>query len=260
VTKQKKPAPAMQAMSRPEIEKFLEAGIGVAGYYYGDVDPDFKGGYELGVRSRYDATDESARSPDAWGAISAWAWSLSRVQDYFETDPAVDARRVAVHGVSRLGKTALWAAARDQRFAAVIACCSGKLGGALLRRNFGESIATAGAGADYWLAPNALTYASKEESLPVDAHMLLALIAPRPVLLQTGKYDHAADPKGEFLAAVAAGPVYKLLGKQDLGTVDWPPAGPILNDLGYTMNNRGHGVAPGDWDIYLDFLRKHLFR
>ena len=115
-------------------------------------------------------------------------------------------------------------------------------------------------GPGYWFAPNYRKYANDENALPMDAHSLLALIAPRPVLLQTGKYDFAGDPKGEFLAAVAAGPVYQLLGKLDLGTTTWPPPSPILNDIGYEMNNGGHGPAPGDWDIYLAFLEKHFVR
>lgn len=257
-TKTKVAAKPMAGM-RLDPTKFLDAGFGVAAFYYGDLDPDFAGGYPLGIRARYDKVAEDARAPDAWGAIGAWAWSLSRVQDYLETDPAVDAHRVAIAGASRLGKTVLWAAAEDPRFAAVIACCSGKMGAGLMRRNFGHSISGAdGGGADYWVAPNFKQFYENEDALPMDGHMLLALIAPRPVLLQTGRHDYAGDPKGEFLAEVAAGPVYRLLGKQDLGTTTWPPAGPILNDLGYTMNAGGHGIAPGDWDIYLEFLKRHL--
>jgi hypothetical protein len=256
-TKRKVPASGA-AFRFGRAQDFLDAGFAVAAFYYGDVDPDFVGGYPLGIRAAYDKVDEARRAPDAWGAIGAWAWGLSRVQDYLETDPAVDARRVAVYGASRLGKTALWAAASDQRFAAAIACCSGKMGAGLMHRNFGASIRGDDGGADYWVAPNFRRFYDHEEALPIDGHMLLALIAPRPVLLQTGAYDHAADPKGEFLAEVAAGPVYRLLGAQDLGTATWPPEAPILNDLGYTMNGGGHGPAPGDWDIYLAFLRKHL--
>lgn len=238
-----------------EVEKFLDAGFGVAGYYYGDVDPDFVGGYELGIRHAIDQQDEAERAPDAWGSIGAWAWSLSRVQDYLETDPLVASDRVAITGASRLGKTALWAAARDERFAAVIACCSGKKGAGILRRNFGSA---AGEDTSHWMAPNWYQYEENPDALPMDSHMLLGLIAPRPVLLQTGRLDHAADPKGEFLAAVAAGPVYRLLGAKDLGTTSWPPEQPILNDIGYTLSDGGHGMAPGDWDIYLAFLKKHL--
>jgi hypothetical protein len=257
-TKRRVPAPGDVAYRFNDAKKFLDAGFAVAAFYYGDVDPDFPGGYPLGIRATYDKVDEIHRAPDAWGAISAWAWGLSRVQDYLETDKALDARRVAIYGASRLGKTALWAAASDQRFAAVVACCSGKMGAGLMRRNFGASIRGDDGGADYWVAANFKRFYDHEEALPMDGHMLLALIAPRPVMLQTGAHDHAADPKGEFLAEVAAGPVYRLLGAQDLGTTAWPAQAPILNDLGYTMNSGGHGPAPADWDIYLAFLKLHL--
>lgn len=247
-------------MGRFDVAKFLDAGIGVVTYNYTDVDPDFPGGYKLGIRGFLDGGEEADRKPDAWGSIAAWAWSLSRVQDYLESDPAVDAKRVALHGASRLGKTVMWASARDQRFAVVTACCDGKMGAGLMRRNFGESISSANSGAvAHWVAPAFARFYDNEDATPMDGHMLLALIAPRPVFLQTGMYDHAADPKGEFLSAVAAGPVYRLLGKQDLGTASWPPAGPILNDIGYYVNPRiGHGMGPGDWDVYLAFLKKHL--
>jgi hypothetical protein len=237
---------------------FLDAGFGVTTYNYADIDPDFAEGYALGIRG-YLAKGHP-RAPDAWGSIAAWAWSLSRVQDYLETDRAVDSKRVALIGASRLGKTVLWAAARDRRFAAVISCCSGKIGGALMRRNFGSPIAGSFPGeTDFWMADNFRQFHAHEGRLPMDSHMLLGLIAPRPVLLQTGKYDHAADPKGEFLAAQAATPVYRLLGKQGLEAVSWPPAGPLLSgEIGYTMNSAGHGPAPGDWAIYLQFLQQHL--
>jgi hypothetical protein len=257
-TKRKAPASGSPG-GKVDIARFLDAGFGVATYYYGDVEPDFAGGEALGIRGWYARTGGLPTGPDTWGAIAAWAWSLSRVQDYLETDRAVDASRVAIYGASRLGKTVLWAAARDPRFAAVIACCSGKIGAALMRRNFGSPIAGSFPGeTDYWMAQNFKRFHDNEDALPMDSHELLGLIAPRAVLLQTGRYDHAADPKGEFLAARAAGPVYALFGKQGLGDAAWPPAGPILNDIGYTMNGGGHGPAPGDWDIYLQFLRKHL--
>ncbi len=126
-----------------------------------------------------------------------------------------------------------------------------------LSANFGETLR---GDPSYGYAPNLKHYVDDIETLPVDAHMLLALIAPRPALLQTGVYDHAADPKGEFLAAVAAGPVYELLGATGLGVTEsaWPPGGPILNDLGYYMHEGGHGYTPQDWDIFVTFLNKHL--
>lgn len=256
-TKRKVPAKASPS-ARFDPRPFLEAGFGVTTFYYGDLEPDFAGGYPLGIRGFL--AKGRPRAGDDWGAIGAWAWSLGRVQDYLETDRAVDAKRVAIIGASRLGKTVLWAAAHDQRFAAVIACCSGKGGAAITRRNFASAFSAATPSeSPYWMADNYLQYQDRVDELPMDSHMLLALIAPRPVLLQTGRYDHAADPKGEYLGAVAATPVYRFLGKQGLAPGDWPPTRPNLEgEIGYTMNSGGHGMQPGDWGIYLQFLQKHL--
>jgi len=244
----------------PEI--FLDAGIGVATFNYTELDPDTLTGFSHGIRAKYmkpGQTGEQDRAPDAWGSISAWAWGMSRVQDYFETDKSVDAKRVAIHGVSRLGKTVTWAGAYDQRFAAVIASCGGEGGAALSHRDYGETIAhlTAPSRYPYQFAANYAKYGGFPDTAPFDSHMLLALIAPRPVLLQTGSTDNWSDPKGEFLAAVAAGPVYKMLGKQDLGTDVWPAAKVPLfsNGLNYYMHDGGHGMVPTDYEIYVQFLK-----
>src|SRR5581483_11027609 len=192
-----------------------------------------------------------------------WAWGLSRTMDYLETDAGVDAKRVAILGVSRLGKTVMWAGAHDPRIALVIASCSGEGGAALSRRNYGETIAhlVAPARYPYQFCANYAKYAEHVDQLPVDAHELVALMAPRPVLLQTGSTDNWSDPKGEFLAAVAAEPVFRLFGRQGLGTDRWPaPGTPILHDIGYSMHAGGHGTLPGDWDQYLAFLKQHLVR
>ncbi len=250
-----------RGFGRLHVEPLLDAGFGVATFYYGDVDPDYAAGFSNGIRARYWKPGQTERAPDEWGSIAAWAWGMSRVEDYFETDKDIDAKRVAIHGVSRLGKTVMWAGAHDQRFAAVIASCSGEGGAALSHRNYGETIAhlTAPTRFPYQFAPNYAKYAGFPDRAPFDANLLIALIAPRPLLLQTGSTDKWSDPKGEFLAAAAAGPVYKILGKQDLGTDVWPEAKqPILHDLSYYMHDGGHGMVPTDWDIYIEFLRKHL--
>jgi hypothetical protein len=246
---------------RLEVGPLLDAGIGVATFYYGDIDPDYPEGFANGIRARYLKHGQTERASDDWGAIAAWAWGISRVEDYFETDKDIDAHRVAIHGISRLGKTVMWAGAHDQRFAAVIASCSGEGGAALSQRNYGETIAhlTTPTRYPYQFAANYAKYAGFPDKAPMDANLLIALIAPRPLLLQTGNTDKWSDPKGEFLAEVAAGPVYRLLGKQDLGTDQWPSAKqPVLHDLSYYMHEGGHGMVSSDWDIYLQFLKATL--
>lgn len=255
------PANKARTFGKLNAEAILDAGIGLSTFYYGDVDPDFAEGFPSGIRKHYLKPGQTTRGPEDWGSIAAWAWGMSRVQDYFETDKSVDAKRVAIHGVSRLGKTVMWAGAHDQRFAAVIASCSGEGGAALSHRDYGETIGhlTAPTRYPYQFAENYGKWAGFPDKAPMDANMLVALVAPRPLLLQTGNTDYWSDPKGEFLSAVAAGPVYKLLGKDPLDTDAWPQAKqPILHDLSYYMHDGGHGMVPTDWDICVQFLKMHL--
>jgi len=247
---------------RMDVNQFLSEGIGFATVNYSEIEPDFAEGIRYGIRGYYLKKGQDYPAPDEWGAISAWSWGLSRVMDYFETDPQIDAGKVALFGVSRLGKTALWTGARDQRFGMVIASCSGEGGAALSRRNYGENIdhMTHPTRYFYQFASNWRNYRDDPSKSPVDAHMLIALMAPRPLLLQTGTTDNWSDPKGEFLAAAAAGPVYELLGKKSLGTQIWPEAGvPVLNDLGYYMHEGGHGSMPSDFPVFISFMKKHFF-
>jgi hypothetical protein len=260
--KEKKRIPvAGRAFGSLPVARFLAAGIGVATVYYGDIDPDSPGAIAFGVRQLYLKPGQTGPAPDEWGAIAAWAWGLSRALDYLETDKGVDAKRVAVTGASRLGKTVLWAGAQDPRIGMVIASCSGEGGAALSRRNYGETIAhlVEPTRYPYQFAANYAKYAGHADQLPVDGHMLVALMAPRPVLLQTGNTDKWSDPKGEFLAAVAAAPVYRLFGKEGLGTDQLPSAGqPILHTIGYLMHVGGHGMVASDWDVYLQFMKMHF--
>ncbi len=259
----KVPAPKITKFGKLNVPLFINNGFGIATFYYDDIEPDFNGGRKYGVEDLYLKPGQQKPAANQWGAISAWAWGLSRAMDYLETDKQVDSKRVALFGISRLGKTVLWAGARDQRFAMVIASCSGEGGAALSRRDFGETIAhlTAPSRYPYQFCRNYGMFAHFVDELPVDGNMLISLIAPRPVLLQTGDQDLWSDPKGEFLAAVAAGKVYRLLGKQGLGTDKWPPAGkPILHTLGYYMHHGGHGTVASDWNIFLKFLQKYLVK
>ena len=259
----KKRVPASQGRSfgRLHVAPLLAQGMGVATVYYGDIDPDFEGGISHGVRASYLKPGQKEPAAHEWGAIAAWAWGLSRALDYLETDHSVDAKRVAIFGVSRLGKTVLWAGAHDSRFALVIASCSGEGGAALSRRHYGETVKhlVAPTRYPYQFAANYQKYADHLDELPVDAHLLIALIAPRPVLLQTGDTDFWSDPKGEFLSAVAAGSVYRLLERQGLETDQMPAAGvPIMHTLAYYMHAGGHGTIPSDWDQFLKFLQLNL--
>jgi hypothetical protein len=261
--REKKKVPASQgfAIGKVDVLPLLNAGFGFATVYYGDIEPDFEGGLPYGVRKLYLKSGQTQPAVDEWGAIAAWGWGLSRVMDYFEKDSQVDPKQVALYGASRLGKTVLWAGARDTRFAAVIACCSGEGGATLSRRNYGETIAhlTAPDRYPYQFAANYAKFAQHVGQLPVDANLLVALMAPRPLLLQTGDTDFWSDPKGEFLAAQSAGPVYALLGKHGLETNQWPAAGiPVMHTLGYYMHAGGHGTLPADWNQFLAFLQMHL--
>lgn len=254
-------APEKSFFGHMDVMPLIENGFGIASVYYGDIDPDFDGGIPYGVRSLYLKPGQTKFAQDEWGAISAWAWGLSRAMDYFETDKDIDSQKVGIFGISRLGKTALWTAAHDPRFALVIASCSGQGGAALSRRNYGETIKliTLPVRYDYQFCGNYVKYGDDPNQCPVDAHMLLSLIAPRPVLLQTGNTDKWSDPKGEFLAAVAAEPVYKLLGKDGIGTEQMPDTGQaILHTQGYYMHDGGHGTIPSDWGVFVEFLKAYL--
>jgi len=261
--REKKRVPATQParFGRLNVTSILDQGFGMATVNYSDIDPDALGAISGGVRALYLKPGQTEPAPDEWGSIAAWAWGLSRALDYLQTDSGVDGKRVALFGVSRLGKTVLWTAAADTRFALVIASCSGEGGAALSRRNYGETIKhlVEPTRYPYQFCANYAKYADHVDQLPVDGHMLVSLIAPRPVLLQTGDTDRWSDPKGEFLAAVAAGPVFQLLGKEGLGTDIMPQANkPILHTLGYTMHSGGHGSMPSDWEQYFAFMRMHL--
>ncbi|MCF7885324.1 MAG: acetylxylan esterase [Candidatus Marinimicrobia bacterium] len=258
---QKVPAPEKSIFGSFDVMQFLKQGIGIAMVYYGDIEPDFDGGIQYGVRSLFMEPDQEKPAPDEWGAISAWTFGLSRIMDYLETDKDVDGDQVALFGVSRLGKTVLWAGARDPRFAMVIASCSGEGGAALSRRNFGETIAhlTAPSRYDYQFCANYQKFAKNPDNLPMDSHMLLALMAPRPLLLQTGSKDLWSDPKGEFLAAIAAEPAYHLFGKKGLKTNQMPaPGEKIYNTIGYFMHEGGHGTKPSDYPLIIDFIQQHF--
>jgi hypothetical protein len=210
------------------------------------------------------------RKVDDWGSLRAWAWGASRALDYLETDRSVDASQVGIEGLSRYGKAALVAMAYDTRFAIGFIGSSGEGGAKLHRRNFGELVENvAGTGEYHWVAGNFLKYAGllTWDDLPVDAHELIALCAPRPTFISYGASQGPGaegqwvDQKGSFMAAVAAGPVFRLLGKKDLGTSTFPPAetGLIDGELAFRQHSGGHTTGP-NWPTFLAFADRYIQR
>lgn len=242
------------------IERILERGYGLATAYYGDAEADFDGGWKHGLRGAA-ATQGSDHpfQPGDWGAIAAWSWALSRALDQLQIDPAVDGRKVAVLGHSRLGKTALWAGARDPRFAMVIANESGEGGAALARRFFGETTLRINTSFPHWFNGRFKDYNHRVSDLPVDQHELVALMAPRPVYVASAEEDRWADPKGEYLSGWHASEVYRLLGKDGLPGPEFPALNVSVGDsVGYHVRPGTHAMTAADWEFYLRFADRHL--
>jgi hypothetical protein len=242
------------------LEFIIGQGYALATAYYGDMEPDHTEGWKDGLRAvlSKEGTNTVWRN-GSWGAIGAWAWGLSRILDYLETDAQVDAAHCAVIGHSRLGKAALWAGAQDQRFGAIISNESGKGGAALMRRNFGETIAAMTHTFPHWFTPKFSCYSNNESACPVDMHMLIALAAPRPLYIGSAAEDGWADPRGEFLAGQYAEPAFALFGKTGIGGGD-PPAldTPVGEAIGYHLRTGKHDMTHYDWVQYLKFASRHF--
>jgi hypothetical protein len=236
-------------------EQVIARGYGIAAFHNADVVPDRYDGFKAGI---YSLLDGPTRPPDAWATIAAWAWGASRCMDYFETDADVANDQVAVIGHSRGGKTSLWAGAEDERFAIVCVNESGCGGAALSRRQAKgkETVARINKSFPHWFNENFKTYGGREDELPVDQHMAVALIAPRAVCVGSAELDLWADPRGEFLSVFHAGPVYRLFGKQGLGeSPEMPPINEPRHGDGahYHIREGRHNLTSFDWNLYLDF-------
>jgi hypothetical protein len=242
------------AASQWQIEKIVARGYGVATMYAGEIEPDFIGGIGYGIRPLFFSGTQSLPLANDWGAIGAWAWGMSRIADVLSRDPQVDQHKLIAFGFSRFGKTALWAVAQDARFVAVVSSESGQAGATLSRRRHGESIDHLLIAFPYWFCRNYQHYLGRVEDLPVDGHLLLSLVAPRPLYVASAIDDPFSDPEGEFLAARAVSPVYALYGKSGISDRFMPALDhPIGSVVSYHVRPGGHDVTAYDWEQYLNF-------
>ncbi|MGI4734724.1 MAG: hypothetical protein ACRYG7_06040 [Janthinobacterium lividum] len=253
------PFPSQPAPKGPSaLDLALAAGWGVAGVPTGSIQQDSGAGLRAGVIGL--VNEGRPRQPTDWGVLAAWSWGMSRALDYLQTDKAVNPKAIGIEGHSRWGKTALLAGALDPRFAIVYASCSGSMGASLEKRSYGETIDNVASSGEYhWMAGNFLKYGGRWDAMPVDAHELLALVAPRPLFVTGGTHDSWTDAHGEFLACVAASPVYQLLGKKGLGSATMPAPDQALTtgDIAFRYHEGGHTDVP-DWPTFLEFASRYF--
>lgn len=239
-----------------DVGMILRHGYGFATIYRGDIDPDYDDGFKNGVQAAY---PELENRGDNFSTVGAWAWGLSRAMDYLETDQGVNAKKVALFGFSRLGKAALWAGATDERFALVISNESGAGGAKLFRHGQGENIRRLCTSFPHWFCANFRQYIDRDTILPFDQHMVLALIAPRPLYIGSAEGDKNSDPEGEFMGAAAVSPVYRFLGQAGLPARQMPPPGqPSTGRVAYHIRPGKHDVTPYDWTQYLNFIDRYF--
>ena len=256
-----KPVPVflIAGNARFKPKPVLDRGYGIVACRIDQIQTDAPNGYAGSIRGFYAPAGQTEPLAEEWGAIGAWAWGLSRAMDYIETDKDIDAKRVSLNGWSRYARIALWAGAQDRRFAMAFAADAGCGGAVIVRREYGETLATLTNRFGYWFDKKLLDYAANVNSLPVDWHELIALYAPRPVYIAAEEEDQRGDPRGAFLAAKNADPVYKLLGDVGIGVADMPPVdAPVGDFIGYHNRSGEHGQNQYDWDQYLSFADRHF--
>lgn len=234
-------------------ELAIDSGYAVAAFHVADAAPDRKDRYQDGVLKRL--YPEMLAKSNGMKAIGSWAWAASRVMDYLVAEPRIDPKRIGIVGHSRGGKTALWAAAQDSRFSMVFSSCSGSTGASLARRRFGETVSLINKQFGYWFCDNYNTFSNDVDNLPIDQHMLISLIAPRPVYTTNATEDRWADPYGSYLSLIHAVPVYKLYQKHvDLPLVMPGYDMPILNStIGYHFRKGIHDLNLYDWTNFIRF-------
>jgi len=242
------------------LGKFFDRGYGFVAVYQQDLVGHNEVEFLRGIHPLFYRKGQSFPKAHEWGVLSAVAWGAMRAMDYLETDGDIDHERVAIMGHSKMGKATLWTAAQDERFALAISAQSGCAGAALWRRRSGETLEKMVTRFPYWLCRNAWKFVNCEDDLPVDQHMLLACIAPRPVYVHSAVEDTWADPRGEYLSAYHASEVYRLFGKKGLTSPASPPVGEAIieSDVGYHVRKGGHSIEMYDWERFLDFADYHL--
>jgi len=242
------------------LGELFERGYGFCAVYQQDLVRHNEVEFLHSIHKLFYPEGQSFPKSHEWGVLSACAWGASRAMDYLETDPAIDHSRIAIMGHSKMGKATLWTAAQDERFALAISAQSGCAGAALWRRKSGETLKKMVTRFPYWLCRNAWKFVEQEDDLPVDQHMLLACIAPRPVYVHSSTDDTWADSRGEYLSAYHASEVYQLLGKKALESSMLPEVGkPIIEShVGYHIREGGHSIEMYDWHRFMDFADYHL--
>lgn len=258
--KSARPVPVFLLAGGKLNQLVLDRGYGIVSCRITQIQADSPDGYAKSIRGFFAPPGQTGPLDDEWGAIGAWAWALSRAMDYVETDKDIDARKVALNGVSRFGKVVMWAGAQDERFAITFSGESGCGGAVIVRRGYGETLKAMTTGRfGYWFARKLRDYAGNVNALPVDWHELVALHAPRPIYIATAEEDFWGDPRGSFLSAQNADPVYNLFGKTGLGVAEMPAVNtPVGAFIGYHNRSGKHGQNDYDWEQYLTFADRHF--